>query len=39
MKTVGKKQATKQLDKVIDDNLEGEGGKAAKKLLRGLLGD
>ncbi len=39
VKTVGKKQATKQLDKLIDDNLEGEEGKAAKKLLRGVLGD
>ncbi len=39
VKTVGKKQATKQLDKLIDDNLEGEEGKAAKKLLRGVFGD
>ena len=39
VKTVGMKQATKQLDKVIDDNLAGEEGKAAKKLLRNLLGD
>jgi len=39
VKTVGKQQAKKQLDKVIDDRLEGEEGKAAKKLLRGLLGD
>ncbi len=39
VKTVGMQQAKKQLDKVIDDRLEGEEGKAAKKLLRGVLGD
>ena len=39
VETVGKQQATQQLDKVIDDNLGGEEGNAAKKLLRGVLGD